>query len=48
MADTLISAEGVTKKFGDFTAVNDISFEVKDYVKEEPKIATTPSEPAPQ
>ncbi len=29
MQDTIISASGVTKKFGDFTAVNDVSFEVQ-------------------
>jgi ABC-2 type transport system ATP-binding protein len=29
MADSLIQAEGLTKKFGDFTAVDNISFDVK-------------------
>jgi ABC-2 type transport system ATP-binding protein len=29
MADSLIKADGITKKFGDFTAVDNISFDVK-------------------
>ncbi|MEM8523054.1 MAG: ABC transporter ATP-binding protein [Bacteroidota bacterium] len=30
MSNTLIESKGLTKKFGDFTAVNNISFEVKE------------------